>query len=95
MDKNTEPFYLYLLELPSYGPEDRAKIGVSKNPEKRLYLIRRKLNPVASLYFKWPMCRSDAFRIEAVVKKNFPKYLCNESFKVTPLCVKNFVEGLL
>lgn len=68
-----EKHYVYLAEILTYGTWHPVKVGVSKNPEKRMRQLNSMNIHCAALriYYEFPRIR--CFEIERKTYQNFPR----------------------
>jgi|ETNvirnome_2_130_1030620.scaffolds.fasta_scaffold01498_6 hypothetical protein len=95
MSNNQSPFFVYVMEIPSYGANDHCKIGVSKDPDKRLKSLSKGHGWCTSVFKSWPTFRADAFRVEAMVIANFTRMSGREYLSESPTEVAQFVDDIL
>lgn len=81
--------FVYVIRNPE---NDRIKIGVSNNVEKRLHILETGAGTKLDLVYKSIVC-SNAFDIENMVHKHFNEYrIFGEWFQVDTSKVINFLE---
>lgn len=81
--------FVYVIKNPE---NDRVKIGVSNNVEKRLHVLETGAGTKLNLVYKSIVC-SNAFDVESTVHKHFEEYrVFGEWFQVDVNKVINFLE---
>lgn len=86
--------YVYLFKRYTFCRRIEAKIGVSKNPEKRRFYFDL---GGFEFYKKYgPFIRKDAYSIEAQVKKHFKKNVIkSECFNISYKVVEKYLESII
>lgn len=84
--------YLYVFSAPSYGSHEYVKIGVSKNPEKRLESARAVYDHLLEITAIYPT--TDALKHESAIKQHFKEYRRKgtEFFAVDLKLITAFIE---
>ena len=89
--------YLYVYEHLHHSQKVTTKVGVSIHPETRVENFRLKYRSDGFVFLKkWLMpSRADAFALETLVCKSFPRYWRREWLDAMPNEVCQFIEDQL